>query len=203
MALMSSDNNTSAGAECPSVNGLCEEERILLREVAMAAIEFGLETGQQLKVDASRYPRPLREPRATFVTLNRRGELRGCIGSLEAYRPLVEDVAHNAYAAAFSDPRFPPLQKEELADLELHISVLSPTAPMHFSSEEDLLRQIRPGVDGLILEDGYHRGTFLPSVWESLPAPQDFLQHLKLKAGLPANYWSDSMRVLRYTTEVF
>jgi len=186
-----------------SENGLGEEERILLHKVARASIEHGIETGRPLTVDIARYPHPLREPRATFVTLNEHGRLRGCIGSLEAVRPLVEDVAHNAYAAAFSDPRFPSLQARELADLDVHISVLSPAAPMSFTSEEDLIRQLRPGVDGLILEDGYHRGTFLPAVWESLPDAHDFLQHLKLKAGLPADYWSDSIRLSRYVTETF
>jgi AmmeMemoRadiSam system protein A len=131
------------------------------------------------------------------------GELRGCIGSLEAYRPLVEDVAHNAYAAAFSDPRFTPLSETELIDVEFHISVLTPAAPMHFESEADLLSQLRPGIDGLVLEDAGHRGTFLPSVWESLPDAAQFLQHLKMKAGLPADYWSDNLKVSRYTSESF
>ncbi|HEX22747.1 MAG TPA: AmmeMemoRadiSam system protein A [Chromatiales bacterium] len=194
---------SSANPHNSSKNGLCEEECSLLHKVARASIEHGIETGRPLTVDIARYPHPLREPRATFVTLNEHGQLRGCIGSLEAVRPLVEDVAHNAYAAAFSDPRFPPLQASELADLDVHISVLSPATPMQFHSEEDLIRQLRPGVDGLILEDGYHRGTFLPAVWESLPDPHDFLQHLKLKAGLPADYWSDTIRVSRYTTESF
>ncbi len=198
MAPMSSTDQHRSGG-----NGLCEEERILLHRVAREAIEHGLETGRPLRVDTQRYPAPLREPRATFVTLKRDGQLRGCIGTLEAIRPLVDDVAHNAYAAAFGDPRFPPLQSAELDGLEIHISVLSPATPMQFDSEQDLLRQLRPGVDGLVLEDGYHRGTFLPAVWESLPEPRAFLQHLKLKAGLPADYWSDTIRVSRYTTETF
>ncbi len=188
-------------------NSLCEEEHILLHKVADAAIESGIgsciENGQPLTVNTAYYPRPLREIRATFVTLNLHGQLRGCIGSLEAHRPLVEDVAHNAYAAAFSDPRFGPLQADELPDLKIHISVLSPTTAMTFHSEQDLIRQLRPGIDGLILEDGYHRGTFLPSVWESLPEPEDFWRHLKLKAGLSTEHWSGTLRVSRYTTECF
>jgi len=195
-------NNATSGNEHD--NGrLCEEERELLHKVARASIEHGLRTGRPLAVDTARYPPPLREPGASFVTLNEHGQLRGCIGSLEAIRPLVEDVAHNAYAAAFSDPRFPPLRASELPDLDLHISVLSPATPMQFDSEQDLIRQLRPGVDGLVLEDGYHRGTFLPAVWESLPEPREFLQHLKLKAGLPPDYWSDTIRVSRYVTESF
>lgn len=182
---------------------LCEEEHILLHQIAREAVEYRLRHGDELPVDTARYPRPLREPGASFVTLQIRGELRGCIGSLQAYQPLVEDVAHNACAAAFSDPRFPPLSPQELPALEYHISILSAAEPIQFASEADLLRQIRPGVDGLILEDGRHRGTFLPTVWESLPDAVQFFQQLKLKAGLPADYWSDSLTVSRYTTESF
>jgi AmmeMemoRadiSam system protein A len=182
---------------------LCEEEHILLHQVAHEAIQHGLETGEHLLVDTPRYPPPLREHRASFVTLQKYGELRGCIGTLEAARPLVEDVAHNAFAAAFQDPRFPPLATPELAELEIHISVLTPAVPMSFESEQDLLRQIRPGIDGLVLEEGLRRGTFLPSVWESLPEARDFLNHLKLKAGLPPDYWSPTLHVSRYTTESF
>jgi len=116
---------------------------------------------------------------------------------------LVEDVAENAWSAAFRDPRFPPLTAAELPGLGIHISVLTPPQPMHFTSEADLLRQIRPGVDGLILQDGWARGTFLPSVWESLPRVADFWTQLKHKAGLPAHHWSADLRVFRYETESF
>ncbi len=179
------------------------EERETLRRLALASIEHGLAHGGPLEVQANDYPEALREPRACFVTLERRGDLRGCIGSLQAYRALVEDVTDNAFAAAFRDPRFPPLSERELQGLELHISVLSPAEPMEFDSEADLLAQIRPGIDGLILEEGHHRGTFLPSVWEQLPDAEHFLDHLKLKAGLPGHYWSDAIKVSRYTTEMF
>jgi AmmeMemoRadiSam system protein A len=148
-------------------------------------------------------PAELMDERATFVTLTIGGRLRGCIGMLEACRLLAEDVAANARAAAFEDPRFPPLTKKEFEKLEIHISVLSPPEEMSFSSEEEVLRQIRPGVDGLILQDGFHRGTFLPSIWEELPEKEQFWAHLKLKAGLSADYWSDTARVFRYTTEYF
>ena len=143
----------------------------------------------------------LKEERATFVTLTIHGNLRGCIGMLEACRPLAEDVAENAVSAAFHDPRFPPLSEDEFEQLEIHISILSPPEEMIFSSEDDLLEQIRPGTDGLILQEGFQRGTFLPSVWEELPETEIFFEHLKMKAGLPAGYWSDTLRVFRYTTE--
>jgi len=179
------------------------DQRRTLLEVAAASIDHGLAHGRALAVAARDYPEPLGEPGAAFVTLTRGAELRGCIGSLEARRALVEDVAENAYAAAFRDPRFPPLSEGERAELSIHISVLSPPEPVAFSSEEALLAGLRPGIDGLVLHEGARRGTFLPSVWENLPEPRDFLRHLKLKAGLPPDYWSDSIRVERYTVEEF
>ena len=122
---------------------------------------------------------------------------------LEAYQPLINDVAENAFKAAFNDPRFPPLNAEEFTDLTIHVSVLGKPEAIAFTDENDLLQQIRPGIDGLILEDGHHRGTFLPSVWESLPTAREFLRHLKQKAGLDTDYWSDTLRISRYTTQSF
>lgn len=174
-----------------------------LLALALASIRHGLEYGCPLTPSVEEYESVLCEPGACFVTLKRQGELRGCIGTLMPHRALVEDVASNAYAAAFSDNRFYPLQENELGDLELHISLLSAAEPIDFDSEESLLEQLRPGVDGLILEEGYCRSTFLPSMWDQLPSPELFLQHLKLKAGLPADYWSDNLRISRYTTHSF
>lgn len=184
-------------------SNLCDEEQTLLRNLARESVEYGLQHGAALPIDIARYPRSLREPGASFVTLKKHGELRGCIGSLEAHRPLAEDITHNAYAAAFSDPRFAPVTKKEFPQMEFHLSVLTPAQPMQFDSEADLLRQLQPGIDGLILEDGPHRGTFLPAVWESLLDATHFFQQLKLKAGLPADYWSDTLKVWRYGTESF
>ena len=179
-------------------------QRDTLLGVAAASIRHGLQHGEPLIPEARDFPAPLQRPGASFVTLTQDGRLRGCIGSLQALRPLVKDVAANAFAAAFSDPRFPALSAAEYPGLTLAISVLSPAEPMHFSSEADLIAQLRPGIDGLILEDGAgHRGTFLPSVWETLPQPTEFLRQLKIKAGLPPDYWSDSLRVHRYHTESF
>lgn len=180
-----------------------ESERETLLGVARKSILNGLEQGRALKIKVSDYPESLQQPRASFVTLMINHELRGCIGSLSAYRPLVEDIAQNAFAAAFSDPRFPALSQSEYPQLDYHLSVLSDSSPMQFHSEEDLLSQIRPGIDGLILEDQGRRGTFLPSVWEQLPEARDFLNHLKQKAGLPIHYWSDTLQVSRYTVEAF
>ena len=154
-------------------------------------------------VTPSEYHRDLKVVRASFVTLQIQGRLRGCIGHLEAVQPLIVDVAENAFAAAFRDPRFPPLQRDEWADVDIHLSLLTRPEPMRFDDESDLIAQIRPGEDGLILQDGPNRGTFLPSVRESLPDPVQFLTHLKHKAGLAANHWSDRVEVYRYHTESF
>jgi AmmeMemoRadiSam system protein A len=141
----------------------------------------------------------LKVPGATFVTLTQHGRLRGCIGSLEAWRSLGEDVMANALAAAFRDPRFPPLEADELARTQVEVSLLSPQTPMPVRDEADALAQLRPGIDGVVLECGAHRGTFLPQVWEQLPRPADFLRHLKLKAGLPGDFWDPGIQLSRYT----
>ena len=168
--------------------------------LARESIKKGL-GGERLSVRAADYAESLRIPRATFVTLQLDGQLRGCIGTLEVRLPLVEDVANNAYSAAFRDPRFSALTSPEYERLDIDISILSPPEPMQFSSEKDLLAQLRPHVDGVILEEGLQRGTFLPAVWEQLPEPRDFLRQLKIKAGMSADYWSDRLRVQRYTVD--
>ncbi len=172
-----------------------------LLDLARRSIAQGLDSKAPLPVDPAGYTKPLQAQRAAFVTLHLQGKLRGCIGHLDAVQPLVRDVTENAFAAAFRDPRFPPVSRQEVSGLRIHISVLTPPEPMTFDSESDLLAQIRPGIDGLILTEGLARGTFLPSVWESLPEPRDFLNHLKRKAGLPAGHWSDRVQVARYTSE--
>jgi AmmeMemoRadiSam system protein A len=140
----------------------------------------------------------LAQPGATFVTLRKDGELRGCIGSLEPRRTLADDVRANALAAAFRDPRFPPLRRDELAATEIEVSLLGPSSPLACADEADLLARLEPGVDGLILEHPGGRATFLPQVWEALPQPCDFLAALKHKAGLPADYWTPSLAFRRY-----
>lgn len=171
----------------------------MLPQLARAAIQARL--GLAMPTTPSDPPDWLRQPGATFVTLMHKGRLRGCIGSLEAHRSLLEDVRANAVAAAFRDPRFPPLTAEEFGDTQVEVSLLSDPQPLTFSGEADALAQLRPGVDGVVLEYGPHRGTFLPQVWEQLPQPRDFLAHLKLKAGLPADFWADDIRLSRYTVE--
>ncbi|MCL2524742.1 MAG: AmmeMemoRadiSam system protein A [Betaproteobacteria bacterium] len=141
------------------------------------------------------------EPGATFVTLTQRGALRGCIGNLTAWRPLADDVAANARAAAFRDPRFKPLTAGEFADIRVEVSLLSPAEPLPCRDEAEALALLRPHIDGVILSAGRRRATFLPQVWEQLPQPAAFLAHLKRKAGLPADYWADDLRLECYTVE--
>ena len=140
----------------------------------------------------------LARPGATFVTLTQNGELRGCIGSLEAHRPLATDVVENAIAAAFRDPRFPPLASGELAHTRIEVSLLEMPKSITFANEADALACLRPGVDGLILSYGHRRVTFLPQVWESLPDRKQFVSQLKRKAGLPADFWDDQITLARY-----
>jgi len=182
-----------------SETGLTFAEQRLLLAIARCSIEHGLIKRRPLVPNESDMPPALKTVQATFVTLTIGGNLRGCIGMLEAVYPLFKDVAQNAFSAAFRDPRFPPLAEEELPGLKIEISLLTPPVPFPVKSEADLLSKMRPGVDGLILEEGFRRGTFLPAVWEELSDPRDFLMHLKLKAGLPADYWSDSLKISRYT----
>jgi uncharacterized protein len=179
-----------------------EDQNTALR-IAKESILHGLQNGTALKVITSNYSQDLQQTLASFVTLLKNGQLRGCIGTLEAHQPLIDDIAEHAFAAAFNDPRFPALSENEIDDLSIEISVLSKPEEITFQNEEDLLNQIRPNIDGLILEHNFNRGTFLPSVWEQLPDKKDFLNHLKTKAGLATNWWHNDVKISRYETTKF
>jgi len=187
----------------PDCEPLDSAARASLLALARGSIAHGLGHGRALAVDPGDFEGRLRAPGAAFVTLHEEDRLRGCIGRLEPVQPLVRDVAENAFAAAFRDPRFPPLQRDELGQIRISVSVLTPAEPLACPDEEALLASLVPGVDGVILEAGKARGTFLPAVWEDLPDPRDFLRHLKRKAGLPPQYWSDQLQAWRYRTESF
>lgn len=180
----------------PCTERPAEAGRVLLPE-ARAAIVRAL--GRTPAHEADTLPPWLHEPGASFVTLTQQGRLRGCIGSLQAHRPLLADVQANAVAAALRDPRFAPLTADELAITQVELSLLSPLQPLDFDDEADALSRLRPGVDGLVLSFGAQRGTFLPQVWEQLPEPAAFLAQLKRKAGLPADFWHAGLRLQRYT----
>lgn len=185
---------------------ISENDKSILLETARQSIAYGLEHHRALPIEMDNevdnemenFSSLLKSQAATFVTLNLNQQLRGCIGTLDAYQPLVKDVSEHAYSAAFQDPRFSAVTESELPGLEIHISILTPSEPMNFTSEDDLLKQLQPGIDGLILNDGAHKATFLPSVWEQLKEPKEFLSHLKRKAGLDDNYWSESIKAFRY-----
>ena len=173
---------------------------VSLRAVARESIEQGLREGRPLRPDPEDFPHQVREPGASFVTLRHRNELRGCTGSVVPFQPLVCDVARNAWRSAFADPRFSALTEPELPGLRVSVAVLSALEPLPAASERDLLGALRPGVDGLVLEEKGRSATFRPAVWKSLPEPYQFLEQLRAKAGLPAGYWSPSLRFRRYTT---
>jgi AmmeMemoRadiSam system protein A len=178
------------------------EQQQLLR-LARASIAHTLQHGTDLQVQLEEFPAHLRAKRACFVTLKIGAQLRGCIGSMQATQPLAQEVAARALDAAFNDPRFEPLQPHELDQLTIHISMLNPMEPLTFTNRDDLLRQLRPGIDGLLVEDGSKHATFLPAVWQALPKKEAFLTQLMLKAGLPAGHWSSTLRIHRYTCSSF
>ena len=182
---------------------IVKSDRYLLRKLARDAIKYGLMHQAIMPVELETMPKSVNQPGASFVTLFYRGSLRGCIGSIEAHRPLAQDVASNAYAAAFRDHRFDPVNETIVDDLSLHIAVLTTPEPLSCACEQELITRLHPGQDGLIIEDDTHRATFLPSVWESLPNPERFVAELKRKAGLSPDYWSESVRCFRYRTERF
>ena len=171
-----------------------EQGRVLL-PIARAAISTALGLVHRADEDASW----LKEEGACFVTLTQSQQLRGCIGTLEAHRPLGEDVTANAVAAAFRDPRFKPLHRDEFAAIAVEVSLLSAMEILSFEDEAGALAQLRPDIDGIVLQYGHHRSTFLPQVWEQLPDRAEFIAHLKYKAGLPPDFWSNELKLSRYT----
>jgi len=183
---------------------LSKQDKQILLGLARRAITLqttGSENPQVEELQA--YPDRLQIPGASFVTLHINGNLRGCIGSLQATKSLVLDVWENAQASALRDPRFPPLSADELDDVNISISVLTPPKRLEVKDEKDLIKKIRPGVDGLTITSGFHKATFLPAVWETLSTPEQFLFHLKQKAGIPVTQWPEDMQVERYQSIYF
>lgn len=168
---------------------LTEEERCTLIKLAREALEAGVSGVPLSKLDFSTLSYRLQQPGATFVTLTRKGELRGCIGTLEAQIALAEDVRQHAVAAALNDYRFPPVNPSEIQEIEIEVSYLTCPVPLHYDDPADLMRKLRPCIDGVLIRDGWHRATFLPQVWEKIPDPADFLSHLCMKMGRPPDIW--------------
>ncbi|MEZ5501384.1 MAG: AmmeMemoRadiSam system protein A [Halioglobus sp.] len=186
-----------------SCTELAPAERAQLLRIARGTVYEALGLNRPPRPRLAALPPALLLRRGVFVTLTSGGRLRGCIGTLEAQAPLGAAVADATHGAAFRDPRFPPLQVEELDAVHIEISVLSPLEPLPADNRQALLNVLRPGRDGLLLRDGQRQATFLPHVWEQLPAPDTFLDHLLAKAGLPVGGWSPGMRCFRYQAECF
>ncbi len=172
----------------------------VLTAIARDSIAHGLAAHEPLAVEESTYPENLRKQMASFVTLKNEDRLRGCIGKAQARLPLVVDVAENAFAAAFEDPRFPPLDRSEFDRLAIEVSVLGPPEPIAAADEDALIAALRPGVDGLILKCADRQGLFLPAVWKTLPDPRAFVAQLKIKAGLDPDEWPVGIRAFRFET---
>lgn len=182
---------------------LSDDDRQLLLKLARQSISYYLAQKKLFIADTSSFSTALQQQAASFVTLTLDGKLRGCIGTTEAYQPLVDDVIAHAHGAAFRDPRFAALQESELDNLVIEISVLTQPEIISAESSSELVEMLKPGVDGLILEQGGHRATFLPSVWKQLPSPEQFVMQLQRKAGIPANIQNEKLRAWRYRTLSF
>lgn len=180
-----------------------EEQQTLLR-MAREAMEYAVRAKKLPPLNSSKLSSTLREQGASFVTLTIRGQLRGCIGALEAYQPLADDVREHAIAAALEDPRFPPVSEDELSRIQIEVSRLTRPVPLEYTDANDLISKLRPHVDGVILRDGFHRATFLPQVWEKIPDPSKFLDNLCYKMGVSDNLWRNKhLDVLVYQVEEF
>jgi AmmeMemoRadiSam system protein A len=183
---------------------LTSDEKSLLLNLARRSIELAVNQQPHLQLKMDVFSPALCEDGAAFVTLTENGELRGCIGALEPYQPLVQDVCEHAAAAALEDYRFLPVRPEEVEHLEIEISRLTSPVPLPYDQPGDLLHKLRPGIDGVILKDGARRATFLPQVWEDVPNPAEFLSHLCMKMGAPANLWQKKLlQVSIYEVEEF
>jgi AmmeMemoRadiSam system protein A len=180
-----------------------EEQTTLLR-LAREALEHGVKRENLPPLDEFTLTPRLQEPGASFVTLTTGGQLRGCIGALEAYQPLAQDVRDHAVAAALQDPRFPAVSEGELSGIEIEISRLTRPIPLDYKDADDLLSKLRPYVDGVILRDAFHRATFLPQVWEKIPDPVGFLNNLCYKMGASEDLWRKKhLDVMTYQVEEF
>jgi AmmeMemoRadiSam system protein A len=183
---------------------LTNDEKQLLLKLARQSIELAVSHQLLPVLILSGYSPTLREPGAAFVTLTEESELRGCIGALEPYQPLVEDVREHAVAAALEDYRFPPVRPDEVKLLEIEVSRLTLAQPLDYQTGQELIKKLHPAVDGVILRDGMRRATFLPQVWEKIPNPAEFLSQLCLKMGAPHDLWQrKKLQVFTYQVDDF
>ena len=182
---------------------LSMDDQQTLLSLARESIRVRLLFERDLCIDETAFSPALQQQAASFITLHKKDKLRGCIGSDQASKPLVTDVVHHAMASAFDDPRFPAVTLDEESTLQIKISVLTTPVPLSFASEQELLDQLAPNEDGLTIEMGAHRATFLPTAWNRLPGKIEFLEQLKLKAELPSGFWSDDIKAWKHHTLCF
>jgi len=186
------------------VNKLTQTEKEILLKYAREALEVGVQGGKLSSINMEQLPERLREIGASFVTLTIGGYLRGCIGTLEASQPLIDDVREHTLAAAFNDYRFPPVRPEEVDRINIEISYLSPPIPLDYRDSDDLVNHLHPGIDGVVIRDGSRRATFLPQVWQKISDPEEFLSMLCRKMGVDANSWrTKKLEILVYQVEEF
>jgi uncharacterized protein len=183
----------------PFTNLSLKDKQIVLK-TARHAVQYGLAYQKFPRLELTKYSVALQQHAASFVTLKETSRLRGCVGTLEAKQPLIQDVAEHAFAAAFNDPRFPPINHIEEPMVHISVSILSPPEPLSFANEDDFLAQLKPGEDGVILRYDGQQATFLPNVWQQLQDPAEFINQLKLKAGWQIDFWSSDIKALRYST---
>lgn len=182
---------------------LTRDEQAQLLVIARGSIESGLVANRPLDIAHSGIAGALTKRHGNFVTLTQRGTLRGCVGTIQGTRPLAQNIAVSAYNAAYRDTRFSPLSADEIDQTRIEISVLTQPEPIAAGTHEELLANLHPNEDGLLMENAGHQTTFLPKVWEKVPDPQQFVQQLMVKAGLPGDYWSETIRFHRYQTISF
>ena len=181
---------------------ISKEVRDIILKLAREALQVAAERGYLPLIDLRNLPAELQKPGASFVTLTKNNALRGCIGSLEAKLPLAEDIRQHAYAAALHDYRFPSVEANEVDDINIEVSILTEPTPLEYTDPDDLIRRLRPLVDGVIITDGVRRATFLPQVWERIPSPSIFLSMLCEKASLPSDAWkTKNLQVYIYQVE--
>ncbi len=186
------------------VNKLTQTEKEILLKYAREALEVGVQGGKLSSINMEKLPERLREIGASFVTLTIGGYLRGCIGTLEASQPLIDDVREHTLAAAFNDYRFPPVRPEEVDQINIEISYLTPPIPLDYRDSNDLVNRLHPGIDGVVIRDGIRRATFLPQVWQKISDPEEFLSMLCRKMGVDANSWrTKKLEILVYKVEEF
>lgn len=185
-------------------NHLDQTEQAILLKIARESLTLSVQGRGLPALKLAELPEPLQANGASFVTLTAGGQLRGCIGALEAYQPLAIDVQEHAMAAALQDYRFPQVRPDELPQIEIEISVLTPRQELEYDSPQDLIQKLRPGVDGVVLQDGFRKATFLPQVWEQIPQPEAFLAHLCQKMGADGSLWQKKhLTVFTYQVQEF